>query len=335
MKEFIDKILQSNKTQAFPIMTHPGIEALGKTVKDAVTDGQVHFQAIKYLSENYNTVACSSIMDLTVEAEAFGATVNLPENEIPSVIGRLLCDAEAIAALKVPTLEAGRIPQYLLANKLAAAEIKDKPLFSGCIGPFSLAGRLYDMSEIMVAIYIEPDAILELLGKCTELLVNYCQALKATGTQGVVIAEPAAGLLSNDDCLAYSTDFVKQIVDAAQDDNFTVILHNCGNTGHCTQAMVVSGARALHFGNAIDMEGVLNSMIFHATLLKKEIDLELAKEVLKNIIKEIQSDVSVDFIQTSIKCGGFSASCWAGDKNDSVRFIDQYFKNRPLISRQS
>jgi chromosomal replication initiator protein len=49
--------------------------------------------------------------------------------------------------------------------------------------------------------------------------------------------------------------------------------------------------------NLRDMEGVLNSLIFHATLLKKDIDLELAKEVLKNIIKEIQSDVSVDFIQ--------------------------------------
>ena len=258
MKEFIDNILKSQKTLAFPIMTHPGIEALGKTVKEAVTNGQVHFQAIKYLSENYNTVACSSIMDLTVEAEAFGATVNLPDDEIPSVTGRLLSDADAISELKIPSLEAGRIPQYLLANKLAAEVIQDKPLFSGCIGPFSLAGRLFDMSEIMVAIYIEPDAILQLLGKCTEFLVNYCKALKATGTQGVVIAEPAAGLLSNDDCLTYSTDFVKQIVEAVQDDSFTVILHNCGNTGHCTQAMVASGARALHFGNAIDMEGVLN-----------------------------------------------------------------------------
>src|SRR5690606_7867321 len=52
--------------------------------------------------------------------------------------------------------------------------------------------------------------------------------------------------------------------------------------------------------NLRDMEGVLNSLIFHATLLKKEIDLELAKEVLKNIIKEIQSDVSVDFIQKTV-----------------------------------
>jgi chromosomal replication initiator protein len=52
--------------------------------------------------------------------------------------------------------------------------------------------------------------------------------------------------------------------------------------------------------NLRDMEGVLNSLLFHATLLKKDIDLELAKEVLKNIVKEIQADVSVDFIQKTI-----------------------------------
>jgi len=46
-------------------------------------------------------------------------------------------------------------------------------------------------------------------------------------------------------------------VDAVQDDSFTVILHNCGNTGQCTDAMVASGAGALHFGNAIDMTEVL------------------------------------------------------------------------------
>ena len=36
-----------------------------------------------------------------------------------------------------------------------------------------------------------------------------------------------------------------------------VILHNCGNQGHCTDAMLYTGANALHFGNAIDMEDAL------------------------------------------------------------------------------
>lgn len=254
-----------------PIMTHPGIEALGKTVREAVSDGQVHFEAIKYLSENFDTVACTSIMDLTVEAEAFGATVNLPEHEIPTVTGRLVSSAEEVNALQVPDLSVGRIPQYLLANKLAAENIIGKPVFSGCIGPFSLAGRLYDMSEIMVAIYIEPDVILNLLQKCTDFLIDYCAALKATGTAGVIMAEPAAGLLSNHDCYDFSTVFIKQIVEEVQDHTFSVVLHNCGNTGQCTPAMIASKAHALHFGNAIDMAQVLK-LVPHDTIVMGNLD---------------------------------------------------------------
>lgn len=257
MKTWIDAVISGKKRISMPFMTHPGIEFIGTNVKKAVSDGEIHFQAIKAVSEHFKTVACTTIMDLTVEAEAFGAEINMPDDEVPTVMGRLLNTVEDIDNLTVPDLDKGRVQAYLLASKLASENIKDKPVISGCIGPFSLAGRLYDMSEIMVAIYIEPDAMLQLLTKCTEFLIKYVKALKATGTSGVIIAEPASGLLGNDECITFSTDFVKQIVDAVQDDNFTVILHNCGNSGQCTDAMIKSGARALHFGNAISMADTL------------------------------------------------------------------------------
>ena len=65
---------------------------------------------------------------------------------------------------------------------------------------------------------------------------------------GVIMAEPAAGLLSNEDCLQYSSLFVKEIIEKVQDEHFAVVLHNCGNTGNCTQAMVYTGAAAYTSG---------------------------------------------------------------------------------------
>lgn len=257
MNKFIQQLLDSDKRIAIPIMTHPGIEAIGKNVIDAVTSGEVHYEAIKSVTETYDTTACTVIMDLTVEAEAFGCTISMPVHEVPSVTGRLVYDEESVNRLQVPSLSAGRMPEYLKANRLAVENIKDKAVLSGCIGPFSLAGRLYDMSEIMVGIYIEPDVIKTLLDKCTEYITAYCKELKAIGATGIIMAEPAAGLLSNEDCQEYSTVYVKRIVEAVQDENFTVILHNCGNQGQCTQAMIESGAAALHFGNAINMVNTL------------------------------------------------------------------------------
>nr|MBE6191269.1 methylcobamide--CoM methyltransferase [Rikenellaceae bacterium] len=267
MKKWIEEVLASEKRIALPIMTHPGIEYIGKTVREAVTDGEVHFAAIKALAERFPSAACTVIMDLTVEAEAFGAKILIPEEEIPTVTERLVSDAASVEALQVPSLDAGRVPEYLKANRLAAEHITDRPVLAGCIGPFSLAGRLYDMSEIMVAIYIEPDVIMALLDKCTAFLIDYCKALKATGVAGVVMAEPAAGLLSNEDHQMYATPYVKQIVDAVQDDDFTVILHNCGNTGQCTGAMVETGAAAMHFGNLVDIPQALTEVPEHMLVM--------------------------------------------------------------------
>lgn len=71
------------------------------------------------------------------------------------------------------------------------------------------------------------------------------------------MAEPAAGLLSDDDCRQYSSAYIKRIIEVVQDDSFAVILHNCGNTGHCNGAMVCTGAKGYHFSNKIDMVAAL------------------------------------------------------------------------------
>lgn len=252
MKEWMADIIRSNQRIAIPVMTHPGIELTHHTVKEAVTNGAVHYEAVRALAEKYSFSAASVIMDLTVEAEAFGAQIEFPENDIPNVIGRLVSNSEEIDALSVPSLSAGRLPEYIEANRLIAAHV-NKPVFAGCIGPYSLAGRLYDMSEIMMAVFINPEEIKHLLEKCTEFIIRYCEALKNAGANAVLIAEPAAGLLSNDVCQEFSSVYIKKIVECVQDDYFSVILHNCGNVGQCTDAMLYTQAAGYHFGNSINM----------------------------------------------------------------------------------
>ena len=252
-------MLQKKKRLAIPIMTHPGIELIGSTVLQAVTNGQVHADAICALNDRFPSDAVTAIMDLTVEAEAFGATIKFSENEIPNVTGRLVSDFDEVQALQVPSLDSGRVREYLKANSIVASRVKDKKIYGGCIGPFSLAGRLFDLSELMMAIYIEPETVTLLLDKCTEFITKYVSAMKECGINGVILAEPAAGLVSNDDCYTYSSTYVKKIIDAVQDDTFSVILHNCGNTGHCTDAMIRSGAAGLHFGNKADMVEALKT----------------------------------------------------------------------------
>lgn len=52
--------------------------------------------------------------------------------------------------------------------------------------------------------------------------------------------------------------------------------------------------------NIRELEGVVVSLIAHASLMRVDVDLELAKRVLKNIVKEIDSEVGIDYIQKTV-----------------------------------
>ncbi len=52
--------------------------------------------------------------------------------------------------------------------------------------------------------------------------------------------------------------------------------------------------------NIRELEGVLISLIAQSSLNRKDIDLELAKQVLKNIVHDIESEVGIDYIQKTV-----------------------------------
>ncbi|MCX6143447.1 MAG: uroporphyrinogen decarboxylase family protein [Ignavibacteriales bacterium] len=260
MSLWVKSVLASSKRLAIPIMTHPGIDLTGHTVYETVHSPQLHSGAVRAVSEAYPTGASTMIMDLSVEAEAFGAKVRFSDNEVPSVTERCVYDAESIERLAIPNMSQGRLDQWVESARLAAMTIIDRPVLAGCIGPFSLAARLYDVTEIMTAILTEPECILPLVDKCTQFLISYVRAFKSVGANGIVIAEPVAGVLSPDLCTQFSSDFVRRIVQSVQDESFLVILHNCGDTDSLIASMYGTGAAAFHFGNRCNITSALEQL---------------------------------------------------------------------------
>lgn len=243
---------------AMPILSFPAVQKMHVTVDQLVHSADLQAQAMKTIVDETNSLAAVSLMDLSVEAEAFGASVHFSADEVPAVIGQLISDEEGADALQVPGLDAGRVSLCVEAVKQACVEIADRPVFAGMIGPFSLVGRLFDVTEVMYACYDEPEAVHKTLDKATQFLIAYGEAFKAVGAHGVVMAEPLAGILSPDMMQAFSAPYVKRIIEALQTDEFAVIYHNCGNAAsQMLDEIFAQGAAAYHFGNAVDMVQVL------------------------------------------------------------------------------
>lgn len=254
----IKHYLQQNRKRALPILSFPAVQKLGTTVDALVHSADLQADAMALIARETDTLAAVSPMDLSVEAEAFGAEVRFSADEVPAVTGQLVCDAKDADALCVPALSAGRIPTALEGVRKAKKCITDKPVLAGMIGPFSLAGRLMDVTEIMYTCFDEPEAVHTVLQKASDFLTAYAKAFCDAGADGIVMAEPLAGVLSPDMAEEFSVPYVTQIIDAVQTDDFGVIYHNCGNTVPGMLPQIFSQhACAYHFGNASDMKEIL------------------------------------------------------------------------------
>lgn len=256
MREWLNALPGQKK--ALPILSFPCVSLLGCTVRELICDSDKQAEGMVRVAQKTNSAAAVSLMDLSVEAECFGACARFSDNEVPTVTGRLIEDMDGAQALKVPPVGSARSSVYIDAIRKAVSRITDRPVFAGIIGPFSLAARLFDVSEIMIDCYDDPDMVCIVLDKATQFLIEYAKAYKAVGAHGVVMAEPVSGLLSPAMEEEFSAPYVKRIVDAVQDENFLVIYHNCGNnTPRMTESLLSTGAAAYHFGNSVDMKTML------------------------------------------------------------------------------
>ena len=261
MQKWKEDVLSAPKKKAMPVLSFPCIQPMGITVKQLISDGALQAEGMKLISSRTDCLVSLGMMDLSVEAEAFGSQIRKSEDEVPTVIGRIIETEEDADRLKVPPVTGGRTALYIKAIENVVKEITDKPVLAGVIGPFSLAGRLMDMSEIMVNCYEEPDMVKKTLEKATEFIINYILEFKKAGAHGVLMAEPATGLLSPGLAEEFSSVYVKKIADRVRDDNFLFMYHNCGpNIPMMLDSLVGIGADGYHFGDAVAMKVVLDGM---------------------------------------------------------------------------
>lgn len=267
MKRWAAGMIAASVKKPMPILSFPAVQLMGKVpgtgigVDELIASSEKQAQGMALIAARTDAAASVSMMNLSLEAEAFGSQVRFSKDEVPTVIGRIVSTLEDAEALTVPDPKQGRTGLYIDAIRLALQRITDRPVFAGVIGPFSLAGRLMDVSEAMINCYENPEMVHTVLHKVTQFIKQYILEYRAIGANGVVMAEPLAGILSPALCAEFSTPYAKEIADAVQTDEFAFIYHNCGNnTPDLVDSLKTIGATAYHFGNVVDMRVMLDRM---------------------------------------------------------------------------
>ena len=264
MKQWLADARKMAKKKPMPVLSYPASARLGISIASMTESARVQADTMLYLMRELDMPMAITSMDLALEASCFGAPVS--HEGVPAVSNVILESMDDVDALQVPGEEiiVEKSP-YLEAIRLVKPEMQAsgdvRPIIAGISGPFSLAGQLRGVTDIMMDCYDEPELLEELVQKTTEFLCVYANLLKVAGADMLLLAEPLAGVVSPTMAEQFSHPFVKKMIESVQDDSFAVIYHNCGaGVPRMLEDLAGLGAMIYHFGNVIDLSEALENM---------------------------------------------------------------------------
>ncbi len=261
---FVDFLTNRTHPLFLPIGINGGLSLTPYTIDQIVHNSACQAETALAGQQYFQSEILQTGMDLSVEAEAFGAAIRFSRDEVPTVIGRLVTTTEEITALQIPFVGTKRTAICLETGRLLSESSrhsqKKQPVLGGVCGPFSLASRLFGVSQTLEISLLQPNFLQQLLEKTTCFLTDYIHAFRENGCQGVIMAEPSAGLLSPHGMSKFSSLYIRQIMQAVETPDFTLIVHNCGAKSAHLKALKEIGARVYHFGKPMDMFQALKTL---------------------------------------------------------------------------
>jgi uroporphyrinogen decarboxylase len=190
-------------------------------------------------------------------AEAMGCTMRFPENDVPQVAEHVVRTPSDLDKVRVPDPHsAGRLPIHMETVALVKKKAKGRvPLFCYVPGPFTLAGQLCSVNQLMLATIRNPQFVHDLTRLTTAASVEYARANVEAGIDVVVAADPtaSASLISPQMFATFSAPALRTVLHAAETAGAVPSLHICGQTTPILEAMCNTGAHVLEVDHLVDL----------------------------------------------------------------------------------
>jgi len=242
------------KNSVIPLLGMPGIKLSKTSLKENLTCSETQYKTLSMLLDRFKPDGIFPLMDLTVEVEALGLSLNFPENGHPSVVNHPVKNKEDLMALKESWKGiSGRMNVFAeIIEKMA----KKYTLIKGAyvIGPFSMAGELMGAQDTALNVILNPELVMECLDFSLQVISDYARTLFNAGADTIAVLEPLAVILSPEQYKEFSLKPFKRLLSRL--DNRPLILHICGNTHHLVKLMCESGAVGLSLDSQVDLKKI-------------------------------------------------------------------------------
>lgn len=158
---------------------------------------------------------------MCTEPSAFGAKCIFHKNEFPFA-DKLIKKVEEIDELGVPNPATDGLLPFMLNRLIKAQPAMEaaghKIRFSVSRGPLNIASFLMGATELMMAIYTDPERIHKLLRVITDFLKQWHALQRNTfgSIDGIMMLDDIVGFISEEDFLTFGFPYIKEVYDDAK-----------------------------------------------------------------------------------------------------------------------
>jgi len=276
---------------AYPIMGAYTAKLNGLPVKKYFKDAKVFSQCQFDAFERYLPDVVVMMGDLTMEAEAFGASVDFLDDAVPQIKKSYLKDKSVIKDIIQPDpRKNARLPFYLEACERIAAMKLPSPIGSVINGPWATASALRGLEAIIMDTFDDEAFIHSLMEITTEITLNFALEISKLGI-GVSLSEAPAScsVISPDIYEKFILPYHQSIVKTMAEKRAGVTIHVCGSADPILELLVETKASAYSIDSPTSLDKIL-SLCKEKSVVIGNVSTELfqsgSKQDMENAVRE-------------------------------------------------
>ena len=242
----------------YPILSGVTRNLVGATYEKWATDADTCSAALLKAAELYDLDCIVTLIDLSVECDAWGQELIFHENDAAHPDGSKLVIQEIEDYEKIKKVDYRTSKRMMMhietCRKIVEATNNELPIVAFVFGPLGTLSMLRNQEDMYMDLYDDPDAVKEAATAVNETLKDYCNALMDVGVHGIMFDTlfASASIMSKAMWMDMEGGLVKELADIVHARNVPVMIHNCGLKVYFDAQIETMNPAAISFLNVPD-----------------------------------------------------------------------------------
>lgn len=225
---------EADRVPVYPILSGVTRTLVGASYKTWATDAAIYAKAMTQSVKAFGLDCVVSLIDLSVECEAWGQEVIYPDNEAahPNYKNCIIKGIEDYAKVKrIDYRQGDRMAMHVEACRQLVADAKGEyPVVAFVFGPLGVLSMMRGQQDMFMDLYDDPDAVKTAAAEIAETLKDYCRALMETGINGIMLDTlfASGSIMSKAMWMEMEGGLCREIADVIRQAGGLVMIHNCG-----------------------------------------------------------------------------------------------------------